>query len=178
MDKLENLLDNSRIILVNGYIDSAKATEVIFKLLRFSQEKEDEDIQLYISASGGSYLDVMAIYDTLNVIKTPVSGICIGAISDYAALLLASCTKGKRYALNHSEISLNQPYGFLGAGVNQQTQIAIEAQQITMEREMFEKTLASLTGKTYKQIHSDCEFGIDLKATDAKKYGIIDEIIG
>ena len=173
----EDKLDESRIVVVSGYLDGASASKIIFRLLSLSAVNEREEIQLFISSSGGSYLDMMAIYDTLNTLKTPLTGICVGAVSGYATLLLSKCTKGRRFALKHSEISFSQPYGYLAPGSSQQTEIAIEAREATVKREVFEKELCLCTGQSFEKVHSDCENGVILTAQEAKEYGIIDEIL-
>lgn len=161
-----------------GYIDNEKASDAVFKLLKFSGKDEKEPIQLYIGSEGGSYLDMLAIYDAMQAIPNPISGTCVGVADGYSALILASCNKGMRYALKHAEISIEQPYGFLGAGANQQTEIAIEAKEIATERKIFEELMAKVTGQDLEKIHADCELGIELNAEQAKEYGIIDEILG
>ena len=117
------------------------------------------------------------IYDTLATIKNPVTGVCVGHVSGFATLLLAKCTKGRRYALSHSEISISQPYAFLAPGSNQQTEIAIEAREASLKREIFEKELSACTGNDLQKVHLDCEHGVTFSAVEAKEYGIIDEIL-
>ncbi len=173
----EDRLDESRIVVVLGYLNSESASKIIFKLLTLSTIDEKEEIQLFISSSGGSYLDMMAICDTLNTIPNPVTGICIGAVHGFATLLLAKCTKGRRFALKHSEINFSQPYGYLAPGANQQTEIAIEAREARIKREAFEIEMAKATGQTLDKIHADCEVGVTLTAEESKDYGIIDEIL-
>ncbi|MBQ7408930.1 MAG: ATP-dependent Clp protease proteolytic subunit [Clostridia bacterium] len=175
--KFEDRLSESRIISITGYLDSNAAANIIFSILSMSAASEDEDIQLFIASQGGSHLDMMAIYDTLTTVKCPVVGVCVGSASGYAALLLAKCTKGKRFALKHSEINFSQPYGYLSAGSNQQTEIAIEAREAKIKREVFEAEMAKCTGKSVDQIHDDCEVGVTLTAEQAIEYGIIDEIL-
>lgn len=175
--KFEDRLEDSRIIPVVGEINSALASEIIFKLLAFSAVDEKREIQLYFSSNGGNYLDIMAIYDTLTTIKAPVVGVCVGCVSGYATLLLAKCAKGRRYALKHSEIAISQPYAFLAPGANQQTEIAIEAKEAFLKREIFERELCASTGVDLQKIHNDCEIGVTFTAEEAKAYGIIDEIL-
>ena len=173
----EQRLEDSGIIPVVGEINSNSASRIIFKLLAFSTVDETREIQLYFSSTGGSYLDVMAIYDTLAIIKNPIVGVCVGHVSGYATLLLAKCSKGKRYALKHGEISISQPYAFLAPGSNQQTEIAIEAREAGLKRQIFEKELSVCTGNCIQKIHQDCENGLTFSAEEAKAYGIIDEVL-
>ena len=173
----EQRLEDSGIIPIVGEINSNTASRIIFKLLAFSTIDEKREIQLYFSSTGGSYLDVMAIYDTLSAIKNPVVGVCVGCVSGYATLLLAKCSKGKRFSLSHGEISISQPYAFLAPGSNQQTEIAIEAREALLKRQTFENELSACTGTSIEKIHLDCENGLTLSAEQAKAYGIIDEIL-
>ena len=173
----EDRLDESRIVVVCGYVDGGSASKIIFKLLSLSAISEKEEIQLFISSSGGSYLDMMAIYDTLNTLSNPVTGIAVGMVNDHATLLLAKCTKGRRFALKHTEISFSQPSGYIAPGSNQQTEIAIEARELFVKRETFERELAKCTGQDYETVHEDCEDGVVFSAQQALEYGIIDEIL-
>ncbi len=176
-DTFENRLDESKIIYICGYVDSKYASDIIFKLLTYSAQDEHEEIQLFISSHGGSDLDMMAIYDTLNTIPNPVTGIAVGMVGDHATLLLAKCTKGKRYSLAHTEISFSQPYGYIAPGANQQTEIAIEAKELFIKREVFEKEMCACTGQLPEVVHEDCEKGVVFTAQEALEYGIIDEIL-
>lgn len=170
-------LEESRIIVVSGYVNSDKAASIIFQMMDYNAKSEKEDIQLFIGSGGGSYLDMMAIIDTMNTIKAPISGTCVGMADGYSALLLACCAKGKRYALRHSQISFEQPYGMLQSGANQETEIAIEAKEVKLEREIFENMLAQKTNTDFDKIHRDCEVGVSLSAQQALEYGIVDEIL-
>ena len=173
----EQRLEDSGIIPVVGEINNDSASRIIFKLLAYSTANENREIQLYFSSVGGSYLDVMAIYDTLAAIKNPITGVCVGHVSGFATLLLAKCTKGKRYALKHSELAISQPYAFLAPGSNQQTEIAIEAREAFLKREIFERELSLCTGNSVQKVHDDCENGSTFSPVEAKAYGIIDEIL-
>ena len=176
-DTFENRLSESRIIYICGYVDSKYASDIILKLLTYSTQDENEEIQLFISSHGGSDLDMMAIYDTLNTLSNPVTGIAVGMVNDHATLLLAKCTKGRRFALKHTEISFSQPSGYIAPGSNQQTEIAIEARELFVKRETFERELAKCTGQDYETVHEDCEDGVVFSAQQALEYGIIDEIL-
>lgn len=174
--RILNKLKANRIILICGYIDTEKASKIIFQLL--SMGMSNGEIHFYIASDGGDYLDILAIIDTMNSLKNKFAATCIGRACGYAALLLACCTKGSRFALKHSFIQFDQPVGCLQAGVNRQTDIAIEAQEIKKERDIFEKLLSQATGKDISKIHSDCEAGVEMNSAEALEYGIIDKIIG
>lgn len=173
---IKDKLFKDRTIVICGPIDNAKATSIIFSLLTFDSESNDQ-IQLFISSLSGEYLDSLAIYDTIKRIKSPISATCIGFASGYAALILACCTKGRRYALKHSQITFEQPYGVINQGVNQETEIRISAKEALIEREAFEKLLSEHTGQPVEKIHKDLESGITLNAEEALAYGVIDKII-
>lgn len=108
---MEKKLLESRVILVQGYIDTPKASQIVFELLQMSALNDKEPIQLFIGSTGGNYLDMLAIYDTIRSIPNVVSGIGMGAVANYSALLLAGYKKGSRFALNHCRFTIEQPYG-------------------------------------------------------------------
>lgn len=176
-ESFEDRLDKSRIVVICGDINSESASKIIFRLLTLSSINEKEEIQLFISSASGDYSDMMAIYDTLSTLSAPISGICVGNVGNFATLILAKCTKGKRFSLSHGEITFSQPYGYLAPGTNQQTEIAIQAKESSLKREVFETELAKCTGQSLEKIHADCEVGVVLSAKEAKEYGIIDEIL-
>ena len=170
-------LEESRIITIVGGVDASYATEIIFKILSMSKENETEDINLYFGSGGGNYLDMLAIYDTMQSVPNHFSGTCVGKNANYAVLLLAACTKGKRYALPHSTVYFTQPTTHLGRGANQQTEVLIEAKELNHERAIFEQLMAKHTGQPLEKIHADLEDEMDLTAEQAKEYGIIDVIL-
>lgn len=174
---LEKKLTENRIILVNGYIDTDAASYIVFQLLQLSALSDTEPIQLFIGSYGGNYLDMLAIYDTICSIPNPVTGVGMGAVSNYAALLLAGCKKGSRFALRHCTFNIEQPYGTLHAGTNQQTEIAIASREVSLEREVMEQLFSLHTGQEPDRIHYDIEQGLDLTAEQAFEYGLIDSII-
>lgn len=173
---LEQRLDENRIILICGGIGGEMTSNIILKLLTMSARDEKADIHLYIASPGGEYLDALAIYDTMRSLPNDITGTCMGIVADYAVLLLAACKKGKRYALKHTKIKIEQPKGIL-AGRNQQTEIAIEAREVTTKRKVFEELMAEATSQDLSQIHQDCEFGRIFTAEEAKEYGIIDVVL-
>jgi len=173
---LKEKLEENRIILICGPITSEVASDVILQLLTMSAKDEKADIHLYIGAFGTEYLDSLAIYDTMRSLPNDITGTCVGMATNYAALILAACKKGKRYALKHARITIEQPKGYL-AGRNQQTEIAIEAKEVTTKRKIFEELMAEATGQELSRIHEDCEVGRTFTAEEAKEYGIIDVIL-
>ena len=162
-----------RIILLNGEINDNTSNIIIAQLL-YLDSLNNNDISLYINSPGGIITSGMAIYDTINFIKSNVSTICIGICASMAAFLLSSGTKGKRYALPNSEVMIHQP---LGGAQGQATEIKIAAERIIKLKNKLNKILSKNTSKNLKQIEKDTERDYYLSAEEAKEYGIIDKII-
>jgi len=171
-DIYSRLLKN-RIILLSGEINDETANIVIAELL-YLDSISNEDISLYINSPGGSITSGMAIYDTMNLIKSDVSTICVGMAASMGAFLLSCGKKGKRYCLPNSEVMIHQPLG----GVNgQATEIDIVAKRIINLRSKINSILAKNTKKNLKQIEKDTDRDYYMNATDALEYGIIDKIL-
>ena len=162
-----------RIILLNGEINDNTANSIVAQLLFLDSENND-DISIYINSPGGSITSGMAIYDTMNIIKSDVSTICIGMSASMAAFLLSSGTKGKRYILPNAEVMIHQP---LGGAQGQATEIKIAAERILKLKEKLNKIMSKNTGKSLEQIEKDTERDYFLSAKEAKNYGLIDKII-
>ncbi len=163
-----------RIIFLGGAIDDQIANLIIAQLLFLEAEDPDKDIHLYINSPGGVVTSGMAIYDTIQYIKAPVSTICVGQAASMAALLLAAGEKGKRYSLKNSRIMIHQP---LGGFQGQATDIHIHAQEILRMKETLSKLLADHSGQPLDKVANDTERDYFMSGEDAKSYGIIDEII-
>ena len=174
---LKEKLDESHILFITSDLNAESASEIIFKILKWSNESPKEEIKLYISSETYDFVNAVAIYDVLNNISNPISAFCIGHVGGYATLFLAVATKGKKYALKHTTISLNQPYGFLGSGTNQQTEVEIEARETLHQRITFEEILSKQLGIDLKMIHEDVEADKEFSALEAQKYGLIDEVL-
>lgn len=162
-----------RIILLSGEIDDNSANSVIAQIL-YLDSLNNEDINIYINSPGGSVTAGMAIYDTMNFVKSDVSTICLGMAASMGAFLLSSGTKGKRFALPNSEIMIHQP---LGGVQGQATEIKIVAEQILKTKDKLNKILAKNTGQNIKKIENDTDRDHFLDATEALEYGIIDKVI-
>lgn len=162
-----------RIILLSGEIDDECANSVIAQLL-YLDSLNNEEISLYINSPGGSVTSGMAIYDTMNFVKSDVSTICLGMAASMGAFLLSSGTKGKRFALPNSEIMIHQP---LGGVQGQATEIKIVAEQILKTKNKLNKILAKNTGQNIKKIENDTDRDHFLDANEALDYGLIDKII-
>ena len=162
-----------RIIILCGEIDDINSNTIVAQLL-YLDSINHNDISLYINSPGGSVTAGMAIYDTINFIKSDVSTICVGMAANMGAFLLSSGTKGKRYCLPNSEVMIHQP---LGGAQGQATEIKIAAERILKLKDKLNKMLAKNTGKDLKIIEQDTERDYFLSAEEALEYGLIDKIL-
>ena len=162
-----------RIIMLSGEIDDNLANSVVAQLLYLDSINHDT-ISLYINSPGGSITAGMAIYDTMNYVKSNVSTICIGMSASMAAFLLSCGQKGLRYALPNSEVMIHQP---LGGAQGQATEIKIAAEHILKLKERINKILSKNTGQDLEKIQSDTERDYFLSADEALDYGLIDKVI-
>ncbi len=163
-----------RIIFLGGVIDDDLANIVIAQLLFLESEDPKKDISIYVNSPGGSVTSTLAMIDTINHIRPDVSTICVGMAASGGAWLLSSGAKGKRYALPNSEIMIHQP---LGGAEGQATDIAITARHILKTRENLNKILSKNTGQPISKIEKDVERDFYMSADEAKKYGLIDDIM-
>ena len=171
-DIYSKLLKN-RIILLSGEIDDTLANCVVAQLLYLDSLSHD-DISIYINSPGGSVTAGMAIYDTINFVKSDVSTICLGMAASMAAFLLSSGTKGKRYLLPNAEVMIHQP---LGGASGQATEIKIAAEHILKLRDKLNTLLASNTNQKIETIQKDTERDNFMDSIEALEYGIVDKII-
>ena len=169
-----SLLLEERIIILNGEIDDNVAMNVVSQLLYLYNKNSSKDISLYINSPGGSITSGMAIYDTMNFIKCDVSTIGLGMCASMGAFLLSCGTKGKRYALENTEIMIHQP---LGGTKGQVTDIELVTKRLLTIKNKINKILASNTSKDISQISKDCERDYYMNAAEAKEYGLIDKVI-
>lgn len=163
-----------RIIFIGSPIDDGVANAVIAQLLFLESQNAKEDIKMYINSPGGSVTSALAIYDTMQYVKSDIQTICIGMAASAAALLLASGKKGKRMALPNSEVMIHQ---VLGGTSGQATDIDIHARHILKTRERLNKILAKHTGQKLQKIEQDTERDYFMSAEEALKYGIVDKVI-
>lgn len=163
-----------RIIFLGGGIDDHVANLIIAQMLFLESEDTEKDIHLYINSPGGVVTAGLAIYDTMQYLKAPVSTICVGQAASMGALLLASGTAGKRYALPHARIMIHQP---LGGFQGQATDISIHAQEILRLKETLNGIMADHSGKDISQLAADTERDFFMGSEAAKEYGIIDDIV-
>lgn len=171
-DIYSRLLEN-RIIFITGEIDDALANTVVAQLIYLESKDPEKDIYLYINSPGGSVSAGFAIYDTMNYVKCDVSTICIGLAASMGAFLLSSGKRGKRFALPNSEIMIHQP---LGGTQGQASDIQIQARQIIKIKEKINRILSANTGKEIIEIEKDTDRDNYMSASEAKDYGLIDEV--
>ena len=165
-----------RIIFLGEEVNQTTASLVVAQLLFLESEDPDKEIFLYINSPGGSITAGMAIYDTMNYIKCPVSTICVGMAASMGAVLLTSGEKGKRYATPNSEILIHQPL-ISGGLAGQTTEIKIHADHMVKTREKLNKILSEKTGQPLEVINKDTERDNYMTAEEAFKYGLIDGIL-
>lgn len=163
-----------RIIFLGTPVNDQVANAIIAQLLFLDAQDPDKDIHLYINSPGGSITAGMAIYDTMQFIKSDVSTICVGMAASMGAFLLAAGAKGKRYALPNSEVMIHQP---LGGAEGQATDIEIRARRILKMRENLNKILAERTGQPLERIDKDTDRDYFMSAAEASAYGLIDKVI-
>lgn len=171
---------NDRIIVLSEDVNDTSASLVVAQLLYLEGQDPDKDISLYINSPGGSISAGMAIHDTIQYIKCDVSTICMGMAASMGAFLLASGTKGKRFALPNAEIMIHQPLiaGGQGGGLSgQATDIKIHADHIIRTRAKMNRLLSEYTGQPLEKVEQDTERDNFLSAQEAKEYRLIDEVI-
>lgn len=163
-----------RIVFLGGPVNDVTANSIIAQFLFLASKDDKKDIQLYINSPGGSVTAGLAIYDTMQYIKCPVSTVCVGMAASMGAVLLASGTKGKRFALPNSEIMLHQ---VAGGAEGVASDIEINARQIIKIKESLNTIIAKHTGQPIDKISRDTDRDFYLNANEAKDYGVIDEVI-
>ena len=165
-----------RIIFLSEDVNHVTASLIIAQMLFLESEDPDKEISFYINSPGGSITDGMAIVDTMNYIKCPVSTICVGLAASMGSVLLTCGAKGKRFATPNSEILIHQPL-ISGGLAGQTTEIKIHADHMVKTREKLNKLLSEKTGQSLEQIEKDTERDHYMTAQEALEYGLIDEII-
>ncbi len=163
-----------RIIFLSEPIESQVANIIIAQMLFLDSKDNKKEIKFYINSPGGNVTDGLAIYDTMNHIKSPIQTICVGQAASMAAILLSAGVKGQRFSLPNSRILIHQ---VLGGVTGQATDIKIHADEILRVKERLNKILAKHTGKSLKQIAEDVERDKFMTVVEAKKYGIIDKMM-
>ncbi|HAH08206.1 MAG TPA: ATP-dependent Clp protease proteolytic subunit [Elusimicrobia bacterium] len=169
-----------RIIFVGGYegeVTTDSANILIAQLLYLDSEESSKDINLYINSPGGLVTAGLAVYDTMQYIKAPITTICIGMAMSFGAVLLAAGTKGRRFALPQARVMIHQPL-ISGGGISgQATDIEVEAREMSKTKKILCEIIAKHTGQTPEKVEKDSERNFYLSAEEAKAYGIVDEVI-
>jgi ATP-dependent Clp protease protease subunit len=163
-----------RIVFLGTGIDDNVANIIIAQLLFLEAEDDKKDIKMFINSPGGSVTAALAILDTMKFVKPSIQTICLGQAASAASILLAAGTKGKRYSLPNSRIMIHQPWG---GAEGQATDISIQAKEILRLKDKLNEILALATGQKKQKVEQDLERDYFMSAEEAKKYGIIDEII-
>lgn len=163
-----------RIIFLDTEVNDASASLIVAQMLFLEAEDPEKDIMLYINSPGGSVTAGMAIYDTMQYIKCPVSTICVGLAASMGAFLLAAGEKGKRFALPNSEIMIHQP---LGGAEGQASDVKIRTEFLLKTKDKLNKILAQRTGQSIETIEKDTDRDNFMSAEQAKEYGLIDKVI-
>lgn len=163
------------IIFVGGVVDDYMANLIIAQLLFLQSEDPKKEIKLYVNSPGGSVTAGLAIIDTMNHVKNPIATVCVGIAASMGAVILACGDKGKRFALPNAEVMIHQP---MGGVEGQASDIAISAKHILKTRDTLYRILADASGKTTAQIEKDSDRDYFMSAEEAKKYGLIDKVLG
>jgi ATP-dependent Clp protease protease subunit len=169
-----------RIIFIGdqeGGVSTASANNVIAQLLYLDAEDPEKEINLYINSPGGMVTAGLAMYDTMQFIKAPISTICMGMAMSFGAVLLAAGSPGKRYALPNSRIMIHQPLIYGGGISGQATDIEIESKEMQQNKTRLIEIIAKHTGKTEDKVRADMERNLYLSSAEAKEYGIIDAVL-
>lgn len=171
---LYSRLLKDRIVFLGSEVDDDVANSIVAQLLFLASDDAEKEIYLYINSPGGSISAGMAIYDTMQLIKPPVSTICVGLAASMGALLLTAGAPGKRCALPNSEIMIHQP---LGGRQGQASDLKIAAEHILKTRDRLNRIIASATGQPLSKIEQDTDRDFFMSASEAKAYGLIDQVL-
>jgi ATP-dependent Clp protease protease subunit len=170
-----NKLFEERIVFLGVQIDDASANDVMAQLLYLESADPDRKISIYINSPGGSFTSLMAIYDTMQFIRPEIETVCLGQAASAAAVVLAAGASGKRFAVPNARVLIHQPATDVVQG--QISDLEIHAAEITRIRRRMEEALALHTGRTPEQVRADVERDRILTATEARDYGLVDDII-
>jgi ATP-dependent Clp protease protease subunit len=164
-----------RILFLGGEVSDGVANSLVAQMLYLDSEDNSKPIYLYINSPGGSVTAGLAIYDTMQYVKSDVVTICVGLAASMGAFLLGAGTKGKRLALPHSRIMIHQPLG--GTSQRQASDIEIEAREILRIKDMLNHSMAEMTGQPFEKIEKDTDRDYFLSAAEAVDYGLIDRVV-
>ncbi len=165
-----------RIIFLGTAIDSQVANTVVAQLLFLDAQNSNQEIRLYVNSPGGEVYSGLAIYDTMQFVKSPVSTICVGMAASFGAVLLAAGAKGRRFALPHAKIMIHQPWVSGGMG-GQVSDLQIRIEELTRNKHQLNEILALHSGQTVTKLEQDTDRDYFMEAEAAKAYGLIDEVV-
>jgi ATP-dependent Clp protease, protease subunit len=163
-----------RLIFIGGGIEDEMANLIIAQMLYLDYEDPEKEIQLYVNSPGGSATAGLAIYDTMQFLKSPVSTICVGLAASAGAIILAGGTKGRRFALPYSRMMIHQPWGGAQGSVSD---ITIQTKEFLAIRQILDEILASHTGQPLERVQKDTDRNFWMSAPEAQEYGLIDDVI-
>lgn len=169
-------IEDEHIIFITSGLRSETTSEIILKLQKWNYENPNEEIKVYLVSSSHDFNDTIAIFDFLEKIENPVSIFCIGVVGAYSTLFLGLSKNIKRYALKHTQISLDEPLGFLSSS-NQQTEVEIIARDVTRIKNKFESILSKKLNKSIDELHKDVLSNKKMNAKEALEYGLIDYVL-
>jgi len=163
-----------RLIFIGGPIEDEMANLIIAQMLYLDYEDPEKEIQLYVNSPGGSATAGLAIYDTMQFLKSPVSTICVGLAASAGAIILAGGTKGRRFALPYSRMMIHQPWGGAQGSVSD---ISIQTKEFLAIRQILDEILATHTGQPLERVQRDTDRNFWMSAPEAQEYGLIDDVI-
>lgn len=172
-DIFSRLLEE-RIVFLGTAINDEVANIVIAQLLFLEKSDPTKDITIYVNSPGGSVSSTLAMYDTMQLVKCDISTVCVGIAASGGSIILMGGTKGKRFILPHSEVMIHQP---LGGTEGQATDIAIHADHILQTKKLLNSLISKMTGQKLEKVEADCERDYFMRAEEALKYGIVDQVI-
>jgi len=163
-----------RLIFIGGPIEDEMANLIIAQMLYLDYEDPEKEVQLYVNSPGGSATAGLAIYDTMQFLKSPVSTICVGLAASAGAIILAGGTKGRRFALPYSRMMIHQPWGGTQGSVSD---ISIQTKEFLAIRQILDEVLAKHTGQPLERVQRDTDRNFWMSAGEAQEYGLIDDVI-
>lgn len=177
MNDLERKMEESQILVIDNSLDQMSSSMIIYNLMRWNENSENSEINIYLTSATYDFMSVMAVYDVLKTIKNPISIYCIAYVGGYLPILLTTASKGRRFALKHTELRLDQPLAFFKSGQNQQTDVEIAYKEAAKERKVMENIFSESLNKHLDVIHQDLEERKSFTSKEALKYGLIDKIL-
>jgi len=171
---IDELLLENRIVFLVGEINQASASRVMMQMLYLENQRRNQEINFYINSPGGAVDDTLALYDTMRFLTSPIATYCIGRAYSGGSVLLTAGTKGRRFILPHAKVMIHQPYGGI---TGQAEDIRLQAEQIIKSKQTMIDILAENTGQTAEKIREDSERDMYFDASEAKAYGLVDEVL-